>query len=78
MVQPEDEKSAYERSRSIGMTFMQRFIVEEDSQFELFGIYNIRDDSSGRRYDRKFNREEIRKAVKKYAQFIKQPIQSEV
>ena len=51
------------------MTFMQRFIVEEDSQFELFGIYNIRDHYFR---NKEFNFEEIRKAVKKYAELTKQ------
>ena len=70
MVQPEDE-SAWYRSRSIGMSAMQRFIVEEDSQFELFGIYSIRQHWRGEE-NKEFNFEEIRKAVKKYAELNKQ------
>ena len=54
------------------MTCMQRFIVEEDDQFELFGIYSIRDHWYGNKEDKEFNFEEIRKAVKEYAQLNKQ------
>ena len=50
------------------MSAMQRFIVEEDDQFDLFGIYSIRCHWK----NRKINFDEIKNAIKKYAELTKQ------
>ena len=69
--EPEIE-TPWERSKSIGMSFVNALVSEEDAQFELYGHYKIWWQSSGIWSTYYHTDTLVRKAVKDYIEQNKQ------
>ena len=60
-----------DRSKSIGMSFVNSIVSEEDAQFELYGHYNIWWDWQGIWSNYYYTNALVRKAVKDYIEQTK-------
>ena len=69
--EPENE-AAWDRSKSIGMSFVNVIILEEDSQFELYGHYKIWWECEGIWSTYYYTYTLVEKAVKDYVEQSKQ------
>ena len=50
-----EDGNSYSRNRALGMSYVNRFLVEEESQFECDGVFELDGNASFRRNVRKIN-----------------------
>ena len=71
-VREQENEAAWDRSKSIGMTFINTLVCEEDAQFELYGHHKIWWECEGIWSTYYYTKSLVEKAVKNYIKQCKQ------